>query len=302
MLYEELIENLKNLAYLKNRLSPKEYEEKAEYLIKEAKPYGFSEIFQSILFGYTGDSKKAKKKANKKAHFPIRNQKEAEYAFNYLVQYRDRLPYKDFIKLSRKLIGKHYAGVCNFPSDKLNSLFKFAGFGVSTKETILTGLNARRQILEKQGKHNFASVISGLMKQIDKTNIDQLYTQGTIDGIATLVSEIDRETKLARYYNRGITPPEDFLFSVTVDDLKKFDDSLIENVKTGSIYHTSDLNRIDIRLLKHFLGEKDFLIDGFIIDRDHFREWIKEASYEEAETLDKVFEWSGVKPLGKRVK
>jgi len=303
MLYEDLIINLKNLSRSRPQLSPEEYRQKAEYLVKCAKPYGLAEVFQSILFGYS-DSPNIKKayKIHGRDIFPIRNQEEAECAFNYLRQYRDRLSYTTYTKLAKKLLTKHHTGVCNLSQDKLDYLYKLAGFGISPKETILAGLNSRKLILEKRGKKHYAEAVSKLIEDVSSLPLDDLYVSKYIDGVAAIISKIDRETKLARYYNRGVTPPEEFLFSTTISDLKQFDNEIIENVKTGKVYHTSDLDKIDVKLLRHFLGDKDFFIDGYLIDRDYFREWVKQASDEEAKLLDRIFEWSGVKPIGKRIK
>ena len=301
MTYEELIENLKKLASSRASLPKEKYEIEAAKLVTFAEPYGLSGFVKALLFAPVGQQKKAGKiRIHGRDLFPVRNEKEAKAAFNYLKQYRDRLELPLCQKLASKLLAAHYSGVCFFNKDELQRLFKVAGLGLSSKENIIKWLNSRQVLFEKNGKKKHAERIKQGIEDIKEIPQELLYSEGIVDRLARYIDKADKEAKLNNYYYRGVTPPEEFLFSETVKDIQDFSDGLIENVKTGKVYHVSDLSKVDTTLLRQYI-DGDFFVDGHLIDHDRFKVWLQETTEEKAELIDNIFEWSGVKPIGQRV-
>jgi len=303
MTYPELVAAVKKLASSRKQLSRDQYEQQAERLIKAAEPYGMAGLIRSLLFAPTGMEKQASPITfYGRDYYPIRNQTEAEAAYSYIQTYRDRLPLTFCTKLARKIIAKHSQGVCYFEDEKLNQLFKIAGFGIAPKETVLAGLNSRHQLYLSHGKKQYAALIKEAIDNIERSGVEDFYTSGTMDKLALLIDKADRDTGICNYYGRGVTPPEEFLFNTTIKEIEDFKRGIVENVKTGKAYHVSDLNRVDVVFLRNLLGDQPFMVDSRSIDPEHFRQWLKEAGTHEAELVDQVFEWSGIKPVGVRVR
>lgn len=302
--YEELIKAIKTLLPKRASMSKQEYKSAIQPILHMAKKYGTYGEVKKLL----------EEKDNKKFAFaigatkdithqlPLRNPKEVKAATNWLLANRDKLGYKMCKHAALQILKKSVNEVYITDEEK-ESLYKLAGLGIGNIDDIKKECLRRAEWLTKRGANTYAKKLMDLASALDGYDTEHFYVEGLGVKIAEELDRVDSITGMKNFYGKYFSRPEDVLFNVTKGELKKLEEDLIGNIKTGNYYKAEDMDRVRIDVLRDIMGE-DFVkmaTIGWIIDKYALNNWLKEASPEEAARFDSALQFCCILPYANKL-
>lgn len=238
---------------------------------------------------------------NTRKFFPVRNEKEAKTAVDYFVKYKFDMSFNDRHKMASNLLTKIKKYKINLKDEDRNELEKSAGKGIASPFDAAELIMSRIELL-KSNKINCNGAIKDLIKMaesLSKSNEPYIEYDTSVK-IAEMVDKLDEKYNLKKMYGRLIQPPEDKLFYLTINSVKKAAEEVIE-LTNGSAYRKEDLMKIPQNELESVFGEEfiDSVTNGVSIDEEKFCDVMETLPKPDADKLDELAAKNGIERLTK---
>jgi len=226
-----------------------------------------------------------------KKYFPIRNAREVKAASDWLITNRKHLKWSYRHPFACKVV--KYAQEYNVKVP--GTLNKMAGYGICSKQDIIGILQQRNFILSNFNRNtkeakNLLTKISGIVES-QKAPIKR----DVLLKVAEFVDTLDRQYNLV---NDKYTFPEDILFGISPEDLKRIKRAMVYNRHTGNYYNKDDLALIPIRSL-YPLGD-DIIKEvecGKFVNINKLASVIEKLPKYKAELFEKIAADNNVLPI-----
>ena len=154
-------------------------------------------------------------------------------AAEYLVNNKNKLTYELRRSMARDLYNTPQNLKCELPVSTVDYLHKAAGFGMNDKAGVIKALNTR--VVHSYRTHpQISNVLVKTAQAVDKV------TPTVLNKVAQIMDIADRALKLNRYYNNGLSTPEEALYTVLHKHAAAVVDEAVR-MSTGDILSKSAL-------------------------------------------------------------
>jgi hypothetical protein len=239
---------------------------------------------------------------NKTRKYPLRNALEVKAAADWLIKYRDELPFRYRNQIADKILKKaaeYGAGLdsCREPLEKM------AGRGVCAAKHAADLIRARINALGHTHQPNkLQQELLKLADMCDDTP-QSIRHYHVLTKIAEAVDQFDRIHGLYRNYDDVIQRPDDVLFAVTEKAAAELDNEIVGNMLTGNFYKKADLARVPLRDLGDALGD-DFVSEvstaNAWVDTEKLAAIVPTLPRDDAELFDEVLSAAGIMPFAQK--
>ena len=199
----------------------------------------------------------------KERHLPLSNAAETKQAADWLLQYRDQLPYQDRHVIATKILQKAAQFGAAIAEDRTEFLEKQAGRGVCDPAEVAWAIRQRATMADPGG---FRDGITKLAETVSSKPRIALQPAQLVK-LAETLEGIDRTLGI-RQYGGVLRRPEDVVFSATFTKIASARASVCA-LTTGTVYSHDQfekLSRADVEAAfgPEFAGEvsKGFEVDG----------------------------------------
>jgi len=183
-------------------------------------------------------------------------------AAEYLYTHKDKMTYDMRRSFARGLHVTPDQFKTDLDSDVSEYIEKAAGFGMNTKPAIQEASLARVTYIHT--KHPDYS--ERLVKMAKEVN-DMDCTPSTLNKVAGMLDLVDRAVEMHRYYDKGLTTPEESIFSITEKKAASFIKEAVK-LTTGDMVSKFDLLQKKAAVDKFFdsyIGEIPYSSDDEMI-------------------------------------
>lgn len=238
---------------------------------------------------------------HKERYYPLTDSKLVKEAAEYLLKYRDEIPYRERKTMSEKILEKASKFGCAL-GDTIVFLEKQAGLGGCAAQDVAALLWGRVRVVGRSDKPTEMQIKLAEMAAICDKKANDVRHPETLQKVAEIVDNFDRAHGLHRQYSVLVPRAEDILFAITE---KTASDLLKDHVAltNGSIYKVADLSNVQLEDLKGLMGE-DFAehvsVDGMTVSREKLAELMHTLPRPDADLLDRLFNDTGIERVYKQ--
>jgi len=221
--------------------------------------------------------------AGNERHYLMRNAEEVIKAADYVIKWRDQLPYEMRQQMADKVLNKA-AKITMTLDHRHDDIQKLAGHGACLAKEACDMLIGRVQATIKgPGKLGEEQAAMQKLAETFQTNPSKLREPGVRCKLAAAVDAFDRRMGLANQYGPEFPRVEDVLFSITGEKMAAAVTEHCATV-TGNIYKLADLDKLRVRDVADAMGSE--MADAMTIDGIHVN---SEKAAEIIPTLDRGF-------------
>lgn len=218
---------------------------------------------------------------------------EVKAAADWLLTYRDDLPWADRNTIARKIVEKAAAYGAAIPQPE--QIDRIAGRGICEPEEVGRLIDYRVSIAKT------AEVREGMQKlaQQVKTRPRAALNIDTLQKLAATLDTFDRANNLVDY-TELFPRPEDFLFKVSLEEIKTASGNACGLV-TGRVYNREDFKKIALADVQSLFGTevKEAVADGLNVDAEKLAEIATTMPRPDAENFERLLDDAGIPPIHK---
>lgn len=244
---------------------------------------------------------KTDKNGKTRKYFPVRNEKEAKAAVDYFVKHKFDMSFGDRHKMASNLLSKINKYKTPISRDEKYQLEKSAGTGLASPFDAAELIMSRVELL-KSSKISDKDVIINLTKMAESLakSKEPYIDYDTSIKLAEMIDKLDEKYNFKNMYGGLIQSPEDKLFYITIDAIKKAADEAVE-LTNGSVYRKEDLLKIPQDELENVFGEEmlDSVTNGVSIDEEKLCDVLETLPKPDADKLDELAKKYGIERLTK---
>lgn len=184
----------------------------------------------------------------KERRLPLTTRMEVKAAAEYLITYRDRIPFADRHTIAGKILEKAAAFGVHL-GDHREGVEKQAGQGVCDPAEVVTLLEGRAHLARDPALRDQIRKIAAEVRRVPQRALqpDQLVK------LAATVDMVDRTLGLVGKYTAVLPRPEDVLFSATFSKVAQAVDDHVA-LTSGKVYEKSALAKLAQDDLRDLLG------------------------------------------------
>ncbi|MFA5571865.1 MAG: hypothetical protein WDA42_02055 [Candidatus Bathyarchaeia archaeon] len=232
--------------------------------------------------------------------YPLRNALEVKKAAEYLMQYRDDMPWamrNTFATNVLRAAEEFGAGI----NDVRDELEKTAGFGLCSASDVVNALKQRARAARLNS--DMQDLTEGLEKLAELINNNKSSMLQRQHMLVEFLDDVDRRANWTTRYNSDFSRPEEVIFGVTEKSAAALASRLIGSPFTGNYYQLSDLEQLPLNKLAEVMGEDmadAVSAGGVYIDTEKLAAVIPTLPREDADMFDQLTAVCGIAPFASK--
>jgi hypothetical protein len=232
--------------------------------------------------------------------YPLRNAIEVKKAAEYLMQYRDDMPWtmrNTFATNVLRAAEEFGAAI----GDVRDDLEKTAGFGLCSASDVVSALKQRARAAKLNS--DVQDLTDGLEKLAELINNNKNSMLQRQHMLVEFLDDVDRRANWTTRYNSDFSRPEDIIFGVTEKSASELASRLIGSPFTGNYYQLSDLEQLPLNKLSEVMGEdmaEAVSAGGVYIDTEKLAAVIPTLPREDADMFDQLTAVCGIAPFASK--
>jgi hypothetical protein len=232
--------------------------------------------------------------------YPLRNAIEVKKAAEYLMQYRDDMPWtmrNTFATNVLRAAEEFGAAI----GDVRDDLEKTAGFGLCSASDVVGALKQRARAAKLNS--DVQDLTDGLEKLAELINNNKNSMLQRQHMLVEFLDDVDRRANWTTRYNSDFSRPEDIIFGVTEKSASELASRLIGSPFTGNYYQLSDLEQLPLNKLSEVMGEdmaEAVSAGGVYIDTEKLAAVIPTLPREDADMFDQLTAVCGIAPFASK--
>jgi hypothetical protein len=235
---------------------------------------------------------------NRERHCPMRNAMEVQAAADWLLKYRDDLPFTDRTVVADRVLEKAASFGADITAQR-DTLERMAGNGICAAKVAAELLRGR---VAATGDARQPSPVQAemlkLAAHIEKKPSDFRHYH-VLHETASFIDKFDRANGI-KYGEGGFDRPEDVLFAVNEKVAMEQETSIIGNSMTGNYYKRADLRGVPVSGFADALGD-EFVTAvssaNALLDMEKLARIVPTLPLGDAELFDAVVSQAGVAPF-----
>ena len=226
-------------------------------------------------------------------NYRMKSAAEVKAAAEWLMQYRDTVPFDDRRTIALKILEK----AARYGADLGNittAVEKQAGLGICNPDDVATFVQQRVHLArtndDRENMQKFAQLI--------KTQKHTLRVPDTLIKMASFMDNWDRHNGLTGKYTVTIPRPEDILFSLTYKEAQAGVGSACA-LQTGRVYDKSSFKKIALHDVQSLFGTDiaAAVADGLNLDVEKLAEVAETFPRPDAELFEKMLDEMNIPPI-----
>lgn len=205
----------------------------------------------------------------------------------FFAQNRSKYPYEWRKSAARKILARAVAEDAQLDGSTLEILNKSAGYGFNAPQNIGQALRERAALLSdrKSEAHDQTVKLAEALATAPISNVS------VMQKIAAVIDVVDRELGLTKYYDKGLSLPEDVCFEYGEKEAADAANGWVK-LTTGNAWSLDDLSEMPLDKIAGVLGD-DFVKavatdDGMSVSLEKFAEIAPTLPRDDAALLEQV--------------
>lgn len=232
--------------------------------------------------------------------YPLRNALEVKKAAEYLMQYRDDMPWAMRNTFATNVLraAEEFGAAIGDVRDELE---KTAGFGLCSASDVVNALKQRARASKlNSDMQDLTEGLEKLAELINNNKNSMLQRQHTL---VEFLDDVDRRANWTTRYDSDFARPEEVIFGVTEKSASALASRLVGSPFTGNYYQLSALEQLPLNKLAEVMGEDmadAVSAGGVYIDTEKLAAVIPTLPREDADMFDQLTAVCGIAPFASK--